>query len=88
MDSRTQVELFFSPACNTSAASASQSLIRLMTEATAFAPRILLERGAITAYMALNDVSSNSSYFAELRKLQVPGPTSMLHGGGGAFKGD
>ena len=57
-----------------------------MTEATAFAPRILLERGAITAYMALNDVSSNSSYFAELRKLQVPGPTPMLHGGGGVWE--
>ena len=65
------VELFFSPACNTTGASATQSLFRLLTEATAFSPRMLVERGDLTAYLALNDAASNSSYFAVLRKLEA-----------------
>ena len=75
------VELFFSPACNTTAASATQSLFRLLTETTVFSPRILLERGDVTAYVALNDEATNSSYFAVQRKLQVRPQTPYSEGG-------
>ena len=76
------IELFFAPACNTTGASATQSLFRLLTETTAFSPRILLERGEVTAYLALNDAASNSSYFAGLRQLKARASTTDVHGGG------
>ena len=55
------IELFFAPACNTTGASATQSLFRLLTETTAFSPRILLERGDVTAYLALNDAAKQQT---------------------------
>jgi hypothetical protein len=65
------VELFFAPACNTTGGSATQSLFRLLTESTVFSPRILIERGDVNAYLALNSDTSNSSYFAVLRYVRV-----------------
>jgi hypothetical protein len=43
---------------------------------SAFSPRILIERGDVTGYLALNDGATNSSYLAVMRKLKAQGPAA------------
>lgn len=67
------IELWFSPACNTTHSSDRQTLLRLENESTAFTPRLGLGHGEVlTGMAALNSPASNSTYYASLTRIAAP----------------
>lgn len=69
MSSTFTVELLFSPACQTTNASATQGLLRFLNESSVFSPRLLLLRGRLVSLWALQVWNSRPN----------PEPCTMYH---------
>ncbi|KAJ1493200.1 concanavalin A-like lectin/glucanase domain-containing protein [Baffinella frigidus] len=69
MSSTFTVELLFSPACQTTNASATQGLLRFLNESSVFSPRLLLLRGRLVSLWALQDARDNTSYLSSVSEL-------------------